>query len=83
MTISIRLDQETEAALRRRLAGEGMPVSEFIREAIREKLARGPDEASPYAIGESLFGRYSSGETDRSQRRKELLRERLHAKHRR
>lgn len=83
MTISIRLDQETEAALRRRLTREGMPLSEFIREAIREKLERCPEEESPNAIGESLFGRYASGEFDRSLRRKELLRERLHAKRRR
>lgn len=83
MTISIRLDPETETALRRRLEVDRVPLSAFVREAIQEKLARGAGEASPYSLGEPLFGRYASGETDRSLRRKELIRERLHAKHRR
>ena len=83
MTISIRLDHETETALRQRLEHDGLALSDFVRAAIREKLAQTDENASPYQLGESLFGRYSSGEQDRSLRRKELLRERLHAKHRR
>lgn len=83
MSISIRLDPETETVLRRRLATEGIPLSAFVRDAIQEKLARSDGETSPYSLGEPLFGRYASGESDRSARRKELLRERLHAKHRR
>jgi hypothetical protein len=83
MTISIRLDRETETILRQRLEHEGIPLSTFVRDAIREKLARVDDELSPYRLGETLFGRYSSGENDRSQRRKDLLHERFHAKHRR
>lgn len=83
MTISIRLDHDTETALRRRLEHDGLALSDFVRAAIREKLARSAEDTSAYQLGESLFGRYSSGEQDRSQRRKELLRERLHAKHRR
>ncbi|MBF0255519.1 MAG: hypothetical protein HQL47_03455, partial [Gammaproteobacteria bacterium] len=70
-----------ETELRLRLEREGGSVSEFVRQAIREKLDR--DNRSAYQIGEPLFGRYSSGETDRSLRHKELLREKLGAKHRR
>ncbi|NEX23064.1 hypothetical protein G3480_22660 [Thiorhodococcus mannitoliphagus] len=80
MTISIRLDPETETALRRRLETEKIPLSAFVRAAIQEKLARGADEVSPYTLGDPLFGRYASGEADRSLHRKELLRELLHAK---
>ena len=83
MTISIRLDPETEALLRGRLLREDVSLSEFVREAIREKLERGDVPATPYRIGEPLFGRYASGDTDRSERRKDLLRERISAKHRR
>lgn len=83
MTISVRLDPDTESRLRRRLEADGVPMSEFVREAIREKLARKQRETTPYALGEDLFGRYASSDTDRSVRRKELIRERLHAKHRR
>jgi hypothetical protein len=83
MTVSIRLDPETEAALRDRLRRNGSSLSEFVRDAIREKLARTADRATPYAIGEPLFGRYASGESDRSERRKAILREKIVDKHRR
>jgi hypothetical protein len=83
VSISIRLDPETEKALRRYLEVERIPLSAFVREAIQEKLARGAGEVSPYSLGEPLFGRFASGEADRSLRREELIRERLHAKHRR
>jgi hypothetical protein len=83
MTVSIRLDAETEAALRDRLRRDGGSLSEFVRDAIREKLARTPDGPAPYSIGEPLFGRYSSGEADRSQRRKAIVREKIGGKHRR
>jgi predicted DNA-binding protein len=83
LTISIRLDPETEDELRRRLDAQGEPLSRFVREAIREKLARNEAQDTHYALGESLFGRFQSGETDRSVRRKALIRERLHDRHRR
>ena len=83
MTISIRLDEQTEMALRQRLSEDGVPLSEFVREAIREKLARGTAKESPYELGRALFGRYSSGATDRSTHRKQIVRERLSEKHRR
>lgn len=81
MTISIRLDAETEAALRRRIGEQGVPLSDFVRDAIREKLASADTQATPYSIGAPLFGRYASGETDRSARRKEIVREKLRERH--
>jgi predicted DNA-binding protein len=83
MTISIRLDPDTENSLRRHLAAAGTPLSTFVREAIRDKLARVEEPPTPYLAGEALFGRHASGDTDRSVRRKALIRERIHAKHRR
>jgi hypothetical protein len=82
MTISIRLDPETEHVLRRQLEAAGVPLSAFVREAIREKLERDAAQPTPYEIGEPLFGRWASGDDDRSLRRKALIRERLRAKHR-
>jgi Arc/MetJ-type ribon-helix-helix transcriptional regulator len=84
MGISIRIDPETETALRRRLSAEGVSLSDFVREAIREKLEKDEHgQATPFTVGEPLFGRYASGEQDRSVRRKALIRERVHAKRRR
>jgi len=82
MTVSLRLEKNLEAELRQRLAQDGIPLSEFIRQAILEKLERETQPADPYALGRGLFGRHASGEPDRSQRRKQIIRERLHARHR-
>lgn len=83
MTISIRLDEATEAEIRARLRKDSIGLSEFVREAIREKLARERGEESPFELGKELFGRYASGATDRSIRRKQIVRERLREKYRR
>ena len=82
MTVSLRLEETLEAELKRRLARDGVPLSDFVRQAIREKLEREAHPADPYALGWALFGRHASGEPDRSQRRKQIIRERLHARHR-
>ncbi len=84
MTISIRLDSEIERRLRHRLADEGIRLSDFVREAIQEKLANQDDEAAtPYELGKELFGCCSSGARDRSGQRKLLIKQRIHEKHRR
>ncbi len=83
MTLSIRLNDATETELRQRLRYLGIPLSEFVREAIREKLARETENGTPFELGKDLFGRHASSDADRSTRRKELVRERLHAKHHR
>ena len=83
MPLSIRLDNELENELRLRLQREGIALSEFVRDAIKEKLAKNPQANSPYELGKNLFGRYSSGETQRSANRKVMLREKVHAMHRR
>ena len=83
MTVSLRLDDAMEAELRRRLARDGTPLSDFIRQAIHEKLARDRESSDPYTLGQPFFGRHASGEQDRSQRRKQIVRERIDAKHRR
>lgn len=83
MSLSIRLDKTLEESLRRRLQAEHISLSDFIRDAIREKLAKDEGKTSPYALGQDLFGRYASGRDDLSTNRKALLREKLNAKHRR
>ncbi len=83
MTISVRLDPETENSLREHLRRDRISLSEFVRDAAREKLARYVKPLTPYEIGEPLFGRYASGDANRSSSRKRLLREKIGAKHRR
>jgi RHH-type rel operon transcriptional repressor/antitoxin RelB len=84
VTITIRLPEELEAELRLRLDAQGFVLSEFVREAIAEKLDReagGPSSA--YELGKNVFGKYGSGRDDLSTNRKAILAELLRAKHRR
>jgi Arc/MetJ-type ribon-helix-helix transcriptional regulator len=84
MTITVRLPEPLEAELRSRLDAQGVGLSEFVREAIAEKLEReNAGKSSAYELGKHLFGRYSSGRDDLSTNRKAILGEMLSAKHRR
>ncbi len=81
MPISVRLDVELEQAMRRYLSHHQVATSEFIRDAIREKLDREAREPGAYQLGRELFGRYASGDDDRSINRKALLKQRLRERH--
>jgi Arc/MetJ-type ribon-helix-helix transcriptional regulator len=84
MTITIRLPKKLEADLRARLDTQGVGLSDFVRDAIAEKLERGSAEkSSAYDLGKHLFGKRGSGRDDLSSNRKAILDEILRAKHRR
>jgi Ribbon-helix-helix protein, copG family len=83
MPISVRLDDELEAELRTHLAEAELPLSEFVRQAIAEKLARAGSKPTPYELGKHLFGKYKSGRDDLSVNHEKLLKDRLSARHRR
>ena len=83
-TITIRLDDATDARLQRRLARSGESLSEFVRAAVADRLAAGPVLETPYDAWERLvLDCAGSGETDRSVTYKARIREKLRAKHRR
>lgn len=84
MTITVRLPDELEADLRARLDARGVGLSDFVRDAIAEKLEREPaEESSAYELGKHLFGKHGSGRDDLSTNRKAILSDILRAKHRR
>jgi RHH-type rel operon transcriptional repressor/antitoxin RelB len=84
MTITIRLPVKLEKQLRTRLDRRGWRLSDFVRDAIAEKLEREPAGApSAYDLGKDLFGKYGSGRHDLSSNRKTILNEMLRAKHHR
>lgn len=84
MTITIRLPEKLEAELRARLRTRGLGLSDFVRDAIAEKLEREPvEKPSAYDLGKQLFGRHGSGQGDLSTNRKALMAEMLRVKHRR
>jgi Arc/MetJ-type ribon-helix-helix transcriptional regulator len=84
MTITIRLPTKLEADLRARLDRRRVGLSDYVRDAIVEKLKREPAETpSAYDLGKDLFGKHGSGRHDLSGNRKAILTEILRAKHRR
>ena len=87
MTITIRLPEQLEARLRARLDKAGMPLSDFVREAITEKLERAPapEPRKPlaYELGKHLFGKHSSDRSDLAENADQIVAEIISAKHRR
>jgi Arc/MetJ-type ribon-helix-helix transcriptional regulator len=83
MTVTVRLDEETETRLRRLLVEKGGSLSSFVRAAILEKLEREGKKPTPYELGKHLFGRFKSGKGDLALNHKKYYREAMRAKHRR
>ncbi len=82
MTISIRIEKEVEDEVRLSLKKQGKTLSQYVREAILEKLGREKQDVSPYQLGKDLFGCHKSGRTELSSGRRDILKEKLRAKHR-
>lgn len=83
-TVTIRLDEQTDARLKRRLARSGETLSEFIREAVTKHLDAKPRVETRVAALRSVLETISdTGETDLSATYKARIREKLGAKHRR
>ena len=83
-TVTIRLDDETDARLKRRLARSGETMSEFIREAVTKHLDAKPRVETRLASLTRVLDKVSAtGETDLSATYKTRIREKLVAKHRR
>ena len=83
MKICIDLEPIQEQQLNLFLQQNQLDLSEFVKSALLDKLTQKTRLVdSPYELGKTLFGRFSSGDTERSVRRKQLVREKIHAKHR-
>jgi len=71
--VSIRLDPEMEKRLAILAKELHMSKSQIIKEALRYYL----ETKSPYELGKDLFGRYASGESDRSVTYKQRLKRKI------
>lgn len=70
MTMTVKLDAPLERSLRRRSADLGRPASALMREALQAYLAKTePAQASSFALGADLFGRYSGPKALASRRK--------------
>jgi hypothetical protein len=87
MTLAVRLPPELEAELRQLAERTGHTLSDCVREACTAYVTehRAADtgyESEAYRAGKHLFGCYDSREPDRVLRRKQIIRDRVVAKHR-
>lgn len=72
MTTTVKLPDSLEKSLRQRCAQEGRSISEVMRDALTAYLSQTALTASPFALGEGVFGRFS-GPSDLSETRKSEL----------
>ena len=80
--VAFRVDDELAMRIKERAVSKDIPVSEFVRRAVEQALAEEP-EPSPYESIKHLIGTYGSGPSDLSSRRKQIIKEKIRAKHRR
>ena len=83
-TITIRLDDETDARLKRKLAMSGTSLSDFVRAAVINQLSASPAGETAYEAWLRLApNAVGSGDSDRSATYKARIRDKLREKHRR
>jgi len=82
MNIDIDLEQEQEQQFFLFLKQHHIELSDFFKKVVLNSLNEDFKEISlPYDLGKETFGRFSSGETQRSVQRKNLIREKIHEKY--
>ena len=81
MTATVKLVPELEAKIRARLS-PGETFSDFVRRAIIEMVEREDQAPTAHDLWARHFDGWGSGKTDRSERVKDIVREKLRAKHR-
>jgi hypothetical protein len=61
---------------------QNKPKSDFVREALVQYFAQEETEKSAWEVGEPYFGKYGSGDGDRSVNYKDRLKDTIRAKRR-
>lgn len=79
--INVRLDIETEKALKQYAEAHDMTKSSVVKEALAQYLSKKEVAQNPFTLGEDLFGVGSSGSSNLSKSYKERLKQKLNEKH--
>ena len=77
--VTLRLDPNLEQIVNNTAKNLGLTKSELIRKSILEYVGK-LDRPSAWEAGQDLFGKYSSGRSNFSAKRKEILKEKIRAK---
>ncbi|SMO32325.1 CopG family ribbon-helix-helix protein [Gracilimonas mengyeensis] len=78
---SIRLSDEMEKDLEAIADQKKTSRSNIVKEALVEYMAKEKKYNKPFELGERYFGKYGSGDTNRSTTYKSRLKEKLRDKH--
>ena len=79
--LNVRLDKETEEAVKKYAEENEMTKTSVVKEALAMYFTKKETNQRPYELGKDLFGTVGSGKTDSSQTYKAKLKEKLSAKH--
>ena len=79
--VTIRLPEEMEAQLQTLTLIENITKTEIIKNALTEYLDKHLQEKTAYELGKDLFGRFGSGDSDRSVTYKQRIKKILNEKH--
>ncbi len=77
--LSVRLPGELEKKVKQIANAEGLTKTDIIRTALEAYVKSKDRTASPFDLGENLFGRHGSGRSDLSTSYKSKVRERTRA----
>ena len=78
--IAVRLPDIMEKKLNTYAETLNKTKTDVVREALALYFKKNEHNQTPYAIGEALFGKYSSGRGDLSTTYKQKLKEKIRAK---
>jgi hypothetical protein len=78
---SIRLPDDLDDKINRIADDEQTSKSQVVKEALVQYITDYYSRQSPYESGQSLFGRFGSGQQNLSTQYKQLIREKIRAKH--
>lgn len=81
--ISVRLEPDMEQRLNYLSDQLKVSKSQIIKDSLGmyfESIDAQQKASTPFELGEDLFGRHASGETDRSVRYKQAIKDRIRAK---
>ena len=77
--ITLRLDPKLEQAVNVKAKNLGLTKSELIRQCIRDYIAKS-QHSNAWDVGQDLFGKYSSNQSNLSQDRKSLIKAKIKSK---
>ncbi len=77
--ITLRLDSKLEQSINNTAKNLGLTKSELIRKSIHEYIKK-LSKPNAWDTGQDLFGKYSSGHSNLSSDRKQLVKNRIRAK---